>query len=143
MQYRLQAAGYAGGWFAWGTDTEQELAQKLPPALAAQGLTVRSVSVSADEWDVSSRVFSNQFHYRADIVVESPLPADAVTLKVETAVEFVTGIAATISNLTAGDDPQSLPDSNPLPGIGDALSGPLALVAVIVVAVAVFAIVER
>lgn len=143
MQYRLQAVGYSGGWFSWGIDTEQELAQKLPAALAAQGLTVRALTVSADEWDISSRVFSNQFHYLADITVESGLPSGAVSGAVASAVTSVTGIACTVSNLTAGDDPQRTPNSNPIPDLADALSGPLALVAVIVVAVAVFAIVER
>jgi hypothetical protein len=136
MRYSLQVVGYCGGWTRLGLDTEQELAQAIPDAFATRGLNVKSVDMTADEWDVTSRVFSNQFHYSATVGIDSNDPASVVTQAVQRAMTALTGIACTVANLTAGEASQNVPNSNPIPGILDAATMPVLVLTVLAVAVA-------
>jgi hypothetical protein len=135
-QYTFQATGYAGGLMNVGLDTEQELYNALGPALATRGLRAVGLQVEADEWDVFSRLFSNTFHYRATTTVETTSTAAVAFAEFVQAVQTLTGYPVIASNLTAGDPSQSLPDSNPLPGMGLSKTT-LTIVAVIVVGLAV------
>jgi hypothetical protein len=136
-QFTFQATGYAGGLLHTSLDTEQELQQQLQPALEARGLRVIGLSVEADEWDVFSRLFSNQFHYRVTTTVDTTHAAAVTFAEFVQALQSLTGQPVTASNVTGGDPNQQLPNSNPFPGLSAGVNSTLVLVAIVVVAVAV------
>jgi hypothetical protein len=117
-RYRFQAAGRSGGWFNIFNDTEGELQNAAILQLRAAGFGVPSVVVEADEWNAADRVLSNTFTYRLTATLDTDKPAGAALSDFAQVIERLTGNPATVSNLTAGDIGQWLPDSNPLPSLG-------------------------
>jgi hypothetical protein len=119
-RYTFQAGGFAGGWTNLFLDTPNELQNAIDSNLRKRNVgRVISVKVEADEWDATARVLYNQFRYRATIVIESSAAESVITADVRDAVNSLTGQAVTVTNL-AVDGEQELPNSNPIPQIGDA-----------------------
>lgn len=125
MRLDFQANGWSGGWTNLFLDTESELQSHALAALRSAGLNVVSLVVQADQYDAAARVLYNKFAYRLSATIDTQgTPTAALAVFAQT-LESITGFPATVSNLTAGDPAQPLPNSNPFPslatGIGDAL----------------------
>jgi len=134
--FQFQASGYCGGFFNLMLDTEQELQRAAVTALGDAGFRVSTVTVEADEWDVTTRIFSNQFHYRLTATLESNAGAAAALQSFQSTVQKLTGLPVTVSDVSSGGKGQPLPNSNPFPSL-PAINWTIGLVAALGVVVLV------
>ena len=140
MQYTFQATGYCGGFLALGLDTEDELSNAATVALTTVGQRVLRLTVDADEFDLASRIFKNQFHYRLTATVIDDHPTAIAFAEFVQAIQNLTELPVQAANLTAGDPAQPAPNSNPLPSLSAALTPTLLLVTIAIVALAVIVV---
>lgn len=135
--YRFSVGGYSGGWFAWGTDTVQELRDRVTAGIGAQ-LELVSLGLDAAT-DLGARVGSNSFPYLADVVIRTTVPyaaPDDVKAIVRGVFWNSSTQRPTISNVSLGEGAQPEPPGSPL----DNLPIMLTMAAIVVVGVVVLSV---